>query len=359
MDRLLAVGRILIDQERARIVVKPQRPAEGHWFGGGNLVEGPDGAYYLCGRYRNAGDSRTGLGAGERGRELSVFRSDNGCESFEKVLSLSKEALAVDGLPVVSIEGCAMQFIDGGVRLFVSTEKAGIEYPPALSDYHKRGTGVWTIEEIRAADVAGLEAAPIRTVLSADEPEYLNVKDPFLYTEGGEQRLGFCTHPFTWASSNTAFARETAPGVFSARFGVVPRGAAWDVAITRVTSVVPVPQVGCFRDRAYSLVFYDGGECMRQLDEHEQAVHRPRGYSCEELGGLAVIVDGDFETFTRVSRFRPAFVSPWGTGCSRYVKVCWGERTVFATWQQGQADGSQPLVLNTVARTEIDRLLLA
>lgn len=290
---------------------------------------------------------------------MAVFRSSNGCTSFEKVLSLPKQALGVNDLTAVSIEGCAMQFIDDGVRLFVSTEKAGIGYPPALSDYHKPGTGVWTIEEIRAADVAGLASAPVRTVLSGDEPEYLNIKDPFLYNEGGKQRLGFCTHPFTWASSNTASACETEPGVFSARFGVVPRGAAWDVAITRVTCVVPVPRVGCFRDRAYSLVFYDGGECMHQHSEHEKAAHRPRGYSCEELGGLGVTLDGDFETFTRLSRFRPAFVSPWGTGCSRYVNVCWGKQKVFATWQQGQADGSQPLVLNTVERTEIDRLLLA
>ena len=357
VDRLSALGALLVDQQRARVIVPPQRPGDGHWFGGGNLVEGPDGAHYLCGRYRNAGDSRTGLGVGERGLELALFRSADGCRTFEKILSFPKSALAVGDHAVVSIEGSALQFNPTGVRLFVSTEKAGIGYPSGLEEYHKPGTGVWTIDLLEAPDVAGLSSAPMRTILVGDEPEVLHVKDPFLYPAAGEVRLGFCTHPFTWASSNSALALETSAGVFAPHYHVVPRGAAWDVAITRVTSVVAVPRHGVFADRDLSLVFYDGGECMRRLDEHGKAARRPRGYSCEELGGLAVIADGDLGTFTRLSRVRPAFVSPWGSGCSRYVNVCWGPDRVFVTWQQGQADGSQPLVLNEVPVDEVEAIL--
>ena len=65
----------LIDQESARVIVPPMQPRSGFWFGGGNMVEDADGTFYLCGRYRNYGDSRTGLAAGERGLELAIFRS--------------------------------------------------------------------------------------------------------------------------------------------------------------------------------------------------------------------------------------------------------------------------------------------
>ena len=40
--------------------------------------------------------------------------------------------------------------------------------------------------------------------------------------------------------------------------------------------VLDVPQVGAFADRQVSLVFYDGGECLRDLDPHTGAVKRPR-----------------------------------------------------------------------------------
>jgi hypothetical protein len=64
-----------VDQQKARIAVPPQQKSTGFWFGGGNMVEDADGRFYLVGRYRNFGDSRTGLGAGERGLEL-VCRQD-------------------------------------------------------------------------------------------------------------------------------------------------------------------------------------------------------------------------------------------------------------------------------------------
>ena len=66
------------------------------WFGGGNAVRDPhDGSLLLIGRYRDAGDSRTGLTQGTRGRELAIFRSltaDNG-RSFEKINSWDKSDL--------------------------------------------------------------------------------------------------------------------------------------------------------------------------------------------------------------------------------------------------------------------------
>ena len=127
-------------------------------------------------------------------------------------------------------------------------------------------------------------------------------------------------------------------------FDFFRRGFTWDVAITRATCLLPLPEL------KVQLVFYDGGECVRNLDEHSMAVKRPRGYSCEVLGGLAFTRGDDLLTLQRLSITEPAFVSPYGTGCSRYVDVLATDRGYYATWQQSQADGSQPLVINFISR---------
>ena len=67
--------RALIDQNRAQVVVPAYARKRGYWFGGGNLLLDETGVIWMSGRYRNSGDSRTGLTAGERGQECAVFRS--------------------------------------------------------------------------------------------------------------------------------------------------------------------------------------------------------------------------------------------------------------------------------------------
>ncbi len=357
-NRVLSFGRTLVDQEAARVIVPPKSNESGFWFGGGNLVKGPDGFLYLVGRYRNAGDSRTGLDAGERGLELAIFRSTDGGESFDKVVSFQKSDLDVGERTVLSIEGSALEFVDKGVRLLVSTEKAGIDYPPGLEGFLKPGTGVWTIEELNAPEVDQLKHANIETIIASDVPEYYHAKDPFLMpSANGKRRVGFCSHPFNWSSSNTSIAEEVSPGEWEITYDVLPRGAAWDVAISRGTCVLEVPALGGMADLGTQLIFYDGGECMRPLDEHSNAKKRPRGYSCEELGGLAVITGSDPWSIARASRFEAAFVSPFGTGCSRYVDILMDDAWFYVTWQQSQPDGSQPLVMNKVPRESALRVL--
>ena len=140
-------------------------------------------------------------------------------------------------------------------------------------------------------------------------------------------------------------------------FDFFPRGVTWDVAMTRGTCVVDVPRVGAFEKQSVSLLFYDGGECVRNHHEHSHAVTRPRGYSCEELGGLACVLDGDFSRIDRLSEHGPLFVSPHGTGCSRYVDVLSADDGLYATWQQSRTDGSQPLVMNFVPQDVVSDLL--
>jgi hypothetical protein len=358
-QRLTAFCHALIDQQAARVIVEPQERASGFWFGGGNMAQGPDGALYLVGRYRNAGDSRTGVAAGTRGLELAVFRSVDQGATFSKILSWDKPSLNSPSGDVLSIEGSCLRFTKDGVELFVSTEKLGVSYPEPVTDFLKPGAGVWTIDVIRAATIEDLKTAPAQAAFSSRCPEHLHVKDPFFWTTSSGDRLGYCSHPFGWSSSNTGVA--DIPAVRSMiqhpENSIFPRGPTWDVAMTRGTCVLPVPQVGAFTDRHDKLLFYCGGECLRPLDEHQTAVQRPRGYSCEEIGGAAVFPDDDVAQAQRLSNLLPMFMSPYGTGCSRYVDVLATSEGFYSTWQQSQTDLSQPLVLNFLPAARATEIL--
>lgn len=366
-DALVRFAMALVDQQRATTIVKAQQNASGFWFGGGNMVQAADGSLLVVGRYRNAGDSRSGVGAGERGRELAVFRAMTPDRPFDKVLSLAKADLHVGDREVLSIEGAALRLnAAGAAELFVSSEKTGIEYPEELQGFLKPGTGVWTIDRLHADSLAGLAAARVETVLESRDPRFIHVKDPVLYQPaGGERKLFFCSHPYCWTSSNSGYAplaagEDTPQSVDLsdvAVFDFFPRGFTWDVAMTRATCVFDVPRVGRFRDRDVALIFYDGGESVRNLEEHAAAVSRPRGYSCEELGGAAYVVDGDFSRVQRLQPLCPLFVSPWGTGCSRYVDVLAIDAGICTTWQQSQVDLSQPLVMHFLPIAEVAGLL--
>ncbi len=376
--RLVAFARALVDQHARRVVVKPQADAEGFWFGGGNVVEEAGGRLLLCGRYRNAGDSREGVARGQRGLKLAILASDDRGGRFREVLAFDKAALSTPGRRVVSIEGCALEVSAGSTRLYVSTEKEGLPYPPGYESWQKPGTGVWSIDVLEASTVEALASARLRPLLVGDDPTRWRLKDPGVYRAAGAAGalpggaapggvvpagatvLTFCTHPFCWSSSNSAFAvRPAGAADFAAPcFDWVPRGAAWDVAVSRLTCLFDVPRVGAFaQGPIVTLGFYDGAECVRRHDEHAQAVRRPRGYSCEEIGGLLYFVGGDLRSPWRLSANEPLFVSPWGTGCSRYVSALSTREAVHAFWQQSQPDRSQPLVAHALPASEAQRLL--
>lgn len=356
-QRLISLGKALVDQDKARVIVPPNDAARGFWFGGGNMVQAADGSLYVVGRYRNAGDSRVGVAAGTRGLELAIFRSDDLGRSFKKVISFSKADLNVGEHAVLSIEGTALHIGSDGVQLFVSTEKDGIGYPAGFESYLKPGTGVWTIDRLSADTIEDLANSTVAPCVSSDDPEVLHIKDPFLYEAAGQATLLFCSHPYCWTSSNTGYAQANRDGVLELVHDFFPRGSTWDVAMTRATAVVDVPKLGAFESRDLRLVFYDGGECVRDLDEHSAAVKRPRGYSCEELGGLAWMPGGEFRPPKRLSRYTPMFISPYGTGCSRYVDVLATDEGMYTTWQQSQPDGSQPLVMNFLPTEKIESIL--
>ena len=367
--RLAEAGRLLVCQERAQVLVQPRAAERGFWFGAGNICrDAPgiasasretwrrhaDGSLVLCGRYRNGGDARAGIAAGPRGAELALFRSRDGGASFGHVLSLLKRDVSPDGEEVLSIEGACLRRTGEGVELYVSSEKRR-QYPAEVRDFQKPGTGVWSIDVMSARTVEALAGAEVRPVLRSEEPAWLHLKDPVVFDMGGRAWMIYCAHPFNWTSSNVGLAQRRPDGSFAdcAR-SILPRGPAWDVAVCRVTARLALPGAGVLaRGPAVSLYFYDGAECMH---EHG-AGGRPRGYSCEELGGLAAGMDAEFPGLERLSEGSPLFVSPRGTGCSRYVSVFEGDDAYLVTWQQSQADGSQPLVINRVPKAELARLL--
>lgn len=352
----------LIDQRQARILVPPYRADPGFWFGGGSLALDDGGVIWMSGRYRNVGDSRTGLEAGQRGLECAIFRSDDGGRAFSKVRQWSKADVSHGGQTVLSIEGTALNRLpDGTWELFISSEKA-LSYPEALQSYQKPGTGVWTIDRMTGLSPETLDPGTLVTVLeNRIRPEYLHVKDPVMFdTPDGQTAMVFCSHPFSWSSSNTGLALRS-PGhqAFQVHtWELVSRGACWDVAATRVTGRLPVPQVGVFADQpSCAVYFYDGAECLRPHEENVRAHARPRGYSCEEIGGAFFGWEDAFPALHRLSATTPLFVSPWGAGCSRYVKTCTTDEGILAIWQQGQDDGSQPLVGHHIRMDMVERLL--
>jgi hypothetical protein len=361
LGKLVQLAKALVRQESASILIHPNKNQTGYWFGGGNLSIAPEGTWYLTGRYRNYGDSRTGLEAGLRGVELAVFASKDRGNTYEKVLSFSKKDLSYPDKPVLSIEGSALHFTPNGVELFVSSEKDNVPYPKNLRAFHKNGTGVWSIDRLQAESVQNLANAPVTPFLSSDDPRFLHVKDPVVYDMvNGDMLLSFCTHPYSWASSNSGYTiRLKGAQDFSApNYECFRRGYTWDVAISRITAWMRVPRKGVFKDETpVLLVFYDGGESLRNLDQHKQAVQRPRGYSCEEIGGLAWAVEDNLSIISRLSVELPMFISPWGSGSSRYVDVLQTEDGLYATWEQSQPDFSQPLVINHLGWDEVDQIL--
>lgn len=359
-DKLVELGRRLIDQKKARVLVEPFERAEGFWFGGGDIIRDDDGSFVIVGRYRNCGDSRTGLGAGERGWQCALLRAPAFDKPFEKFKSFSKDDLQVDGRKVVSIEGTAFRKTELGVELFVSTEKA-IPYPQEMREFQKPGTGVWDIDVIAAGSVDALDSGESRTVLASTSPAWLHVKDPVIVDDAtGDTELMFCAHPFAWSSSVTGLAvRPTEEQQFSViSEDILPRGAVWDVAATRVTDRLRVPQVGVLKNLPpLSLFFYDGAECLRKHEQNSRAVERPRGWSCEEVGGLAWCFDKDFPRLQRLSVNFPLFFSPHGSGCSRYVSSLVTPDAICAAWQQSQQDLSQPLVGHSLTMKQVERIL--
>ena len=363
IDKLKNLSIRLLDQRESTPLIMPQGDSEGFWFGGGNFIQQEDGTILTCGRYRNHGDARTGTGAGQRGLEFSIFKINQAEETAEKIHSFSKSDLSHDA-KVVSIEGgCILPAHQGmGFEMIVSTEKE-ISYPKELIHFQKPGTGVWSIDLFSGIDgISSISLENPKIIARSEEPNTLHVKDPVAFRiQPDRTELIFCHHSFSWSSSNTGLSQrmKDEDDFILKDYNVLPRGNSWDVACARVTERLAVPKVGEFADLPdLSLYFYDGAECLRSLDENKEAANRPRGYSCEELGGLGWGWDQEFPKIQKISTHFPLFLSPHGTGCSRYVSALnLQDGSILAGWQQSQKDYSQPLVINRLDSKAVESIL--
>ena len=78
-----------------------------------------------------------------------------------------------------------------------------------------------------------------------------------------------------------------------------------------------------------------------------------RGNLIDDLANGILICEEDFPEIISFSEDFPAFISPHGTGCSRYVSTLQTNEGILATWQQSQKDESQPLVANFLSNERI------
>lgn len=340
-QRLAALARALVDDAAATVLVEPTEDAPGFWFGSGGVARHARGAYYLSGRYRDRGDSRTGLAAGRRGWKLVVARSPSPMGPYQEIWSREKQDLGTERGEVVSIEGTALLLRVDRVELYISSEKARA-YPDPVASTQKPHTGIWDIDMVSAPGFDALDSGRITPLLWSDDPVTLHVKDPSVSVgPDGETVLIFCHHGFNWSSSSTGVMTRARGGTdWSApSFNVMEHGLTWDVAVTRVTGRLPVPRVGAFASEpAVSIYFYDGAECVR---DHGSST--PKGYSCEELGGAAYGLDRELPAFVRLSPLEPMFVSRHATGCHRYVETHADDDGILAIWQMADPNGAQPL----------------
>ncbi|MCM8767325.1 MAG: exo-alpha-sialidase [Candidatus Omnitrophica bacterium] len=355
-EKLIELAKIIVNNQKAKIIIEPYKREKGYWFGGGKIRKDKEKRLIITGRYRNFGDSRYGTGLGERGLELAIFISEDDGKKFKKIKSFTKKDLKVGEKEVLSIEGSSIYFSDK-VELYVSTEKKR-NYPKGFEKYQKEGTGIWEIDLLTGEDLESLSPENIRNVLVSEDPENLHIKDPVVFDLNNKTYMIFCQHSFCWTCSYSGLALKEDSNFRIISKDILPKGYTWDVAVTRITERLPVPKIGIFKDLPdISLYFYDGAECIREHPQSEKGVKRPRGYSCEEIGGVAYGFDYEFPKIHRLTKYFPLLFSDQGTGSNRYVSTFFDRDKIYAIWQKSVSDFSQPLFLNIVNIEEIERIL--
>ncbi|MCL5408987.1 MAG: exo-alpha-sialidase [Candidatus Omnitrophica bacterium] len=357
-EKLIELGKLIVNQKKSKIIVEPYIKEKGCWFGGGKIRSTGDGKIYLTGRYRNTGDSRYGNLIGERGAELAVFISEDSGKTFKKIRYWNKKDLTCNGKEVISIEGSSINFEKDKIEIYFSTEKK-ILYPEIVRKYQKQDTGIWEIDVLTGNNIEEIQSKNIKNVLFSQYPVNLHIKDPTVFQIKNKTYMMFCEHPFSWTCSYSGLAVKEKDNFNLISRDILYRGYTWDVAVTRITERLPVPKLGVFKNLPdISLYFYDGAECVREHHKSEKGVKIPRGYSCEEIGGFGYGFDGKMPPeIYRLSDLFPLFYSSEGTGSSRYVSAIYDGEKIYATWQKSMEDFSQPLVMNIVDKKEIEDIL--
>lgn len=291
-----AGGPPIPDPELATVAVAAPGDGPGYWAGAPSAVYA-EGVYYLAYRLRRP------VGSG-RGYANVIARSDDGLR-FEPICTLDRDDFDADSLErpaLVAVPG-------GGWRIYVSCATPG--------------TAHWRVDLLEADDPSGFTASRRRTVLPGNEA--IAVKDPVIRYDGSSWHLWASCHPLDVPTETDRMVSDYATSVDGVDWtwhGTALRGRrqTWDSRGTRIASVLV--------DGAAVIAYYDG--------------RASAGENWEERTGIAVGVG--YDAFTGIGETATA-VSPYGSGCLRYVDVVdlpGGARRLY--FEASRPDGAHDLM---------------
>jgi hypothetical protein len=283
----------------ATVAVEPPSAEPGAWAGAPAALLA-DGEIVLAYRLR--------LPVGEgRGYANVVARSADGV-SFTTVATVTKERFGAESLERPAV----VRTPEGRWRMYVSAATPGTKH--------------WRVDLLEADELAGLSAAPARTVLAGSAD--LGVKDPVLLRDGDAWHLWASCHPLaSWehADRMSTWYATSPDGVAWTWHGPVLRGrpGEWDARGVRVSSVV---RAG---DRL--VVSYDGRATAAENWEERTGVARGERAAGGRFGALR-------------ADEAPPLGSPWPPGGLRYLSVVAlpdGRHRVY--YEATRADGAHEL----------------
>jgi hypothetical protein len=320
----------LFDPAAGMMVRAPLGDGPGWWAGApGATFDALTDTFYLVYRQRQPRE----LG---RGIECRIAASENGI-AFKDIWALPKSSLNA-----LSLERCSLcRGLDGVWRLYLCY----------VSVEDRR----WRIGLLEADEPDAFDLERLTPLLTADDIGADGVKDPSVFIIGRMTYLiaSYATHEAdldpeqsrvrhaTGDIFNTGLTRSRTGAAISGdgrRFQWIgdispmtqagdPDKPAWDSYCRRIGSVLPL-------DRGGFLAFYDGGASVAE--------------NYEERTGLAITFD--LREFYSLSPDGPALVSPYSTGCLRYVDALPVGRELFYYYEMARPDGSHELRVSVVER---------
>ncbi|HLK59864.1 MAG TPA: hypothetical protein VKU00_25100 [Chthonomonadaceae bacterium] len=324
----------LFDPAEGALVRAPLDAGPGWWAGAPGATFDPvSNAFYIVYRQRMPRE----LG---RGVECRIAVSENGI-SFTDIWALPKTTL-----DALSLERCSLQRgLDGVWRLFLSY----------VSPEDKR----WRIGLVEAAEPDQFDATSLTPLLTAEDVGGEGVKDPNVFVIGRMTYLlaSYATRlpeltpdaearkhqtgdiyntGLTLSRTGAAISGDgrhfqwlgdVSPGLGEAAGDGKAAQPSWDAYCKRIGSLLPIEGGGY-------LAFYDGSASVAE--------------NYEEKTGLAMTFD--LRTYYSLSPQQPALVSPYASGCLRYVDVLPVGHEIFYYYELARQDGSHELRVSVVER---------
>ena len=306
---------------------EPPGSEAGYWVGApGAFFDEGENAWYLTYRLRRPRGVEP-----DRGGEARIARSTD-LRNFEEVWRVRKDQFRTASMERASLR----RGPDGQWHYYAS--------------FVDPADGRWCVEELVAAEIAGLDPARSKRLFSAGPLGLEGVKDPWVVEVDGRYYMFLSVAMRTPATGQESHATLdifntgdciSATGLAISEDlrdwswqGVVfqPEGKGWDGYCRRLNSVIRC-------DDGY-LGFYDG-----IAGAHE---------NYEERTGLAY--SPDLITWKSLTPKGPAWVSPHASGSLRYVEAREREDQVVMFFEVARADGAHELRMMESPRLEMTQM---